>query len=296
MNLYYFKRPEGNFGDDLNPWLWSRLLPDMDQLDVADWCVGIGTILDPRLDELRGTKLILGSGVRVRGWSPALRDDWKIGFVRGLLSSEALGIDPALAICDPALLVAKFVQPDSDRDKGRIGFIPHYHTAMAFDCREIAERSGTTLIEPSDDVESVLAAINSCDRVVCEAMHGAIVADALSVPWKRINILSWRKEQQDVASFKWADWAGQFGLRHEADRQPSVISSGRGSLRFVNRLARRLNQRVIAREVRMCATTGGFQASAERIRNQRSEAALLSIDRLKSDTQEQNASRRESTC
>ena len=29
MKLYYYKAPLGNFGDDLNPWLWPRLLPDI---------------------------------------------------------------------------------------------------------------------------------------------------------------------------------------------------------------------------------------------------------------------------
>lgn len=28
MKLYYGRVPEGNFGDDLNPYLWTKLFPN----------------------------------------------------------------------------------------------------------------------------------------------------------------------------------------------------------------------------------------------------------------------------
>ena len=29
MKLFYYKDPTGNFGDDLNPWIWYSLAPEL---------------------------------------------------------------------------------------------------------------------------------------------------------------------------------------------------------------------------------------------------------------------------
>lgn len=281
MKLFYFKRDAGNFGDDLNPWLWYRLIPNLEQLGTADWCVGIGTILDARLDELEGTKLILGSGVRNRGWTPAVRPDWMIGFVRGPLTAKALGLDASLAICDPALLVSLFVEP-GPRDSQKVGFMPHYHTLSAFDCEQIAERSGTTLIRPDQDVDRVLAEINSCDRMICEAMHGAIVADALGVPWKRVNIFSWKKETIDVSNFKWADWAIPFGVEHSPSATSRLLPVSTKSTKWASRFAYHLHSRTIATGVSKSKQSGSYNISREIDRNAKVDLAMETISRLTS--------------
>jgi succinoglycan biosynthesis protein ExoV len=37
MKLFYFKDPAGNFGDDLNLWLWPKVLPGI--LDEDGSCL-----------------------------------------------------------------------------------------------------------------------------------------------------------------------------------------------------------------------------------------------------------------
>jgi succinoglycan biosynthesis protein ExoV len=66
MKLYYFdgKAREfeiGNFGDDLNPWLWNKVLPVVFDDDERSLFVGIGTLLNHRLPQ-KSQKLIFGSG------------------------------------------------------------------------------------------------------------------------------------------------------------------------------------------------------------------------------------------
>ncbi len=48
MELFYYKDPHGNFGDDLNALLWPDILPPK-VLEVDDLIlVGIGSILNER--------------------------------------------------------------------------------------------------------------------------------------------------------------------------------------------------------------------------------------------------------
>ena len=61
MKLFYWnERP--NFGDELNPWLWSRLLPPgtIDD-DPSTWLVGIGTVLNHRVPKAEKV-LFFGTG------------------------------------------------------------------------------------------------------------------------------------------------------------------------------------------------------------------------------------------
>ena len=44
MILHYYRSAAGNFGDDINQWLWERLLPDCWDDDGIHFA-GIGTII-----------------------------------------------------------------------------------------------------------------------------------------------------------------------------------------------------------------------------------------------------------
>ena len=61
MQLYYFKDRHGNFGDDLNPWLWGQLLPEVLRGPSDELFVGIGTLLNHRLPAAP-IKHVFGSG------------------------------------------------------------------------------------------------------------------------------------------------------------------------------------------------------------------------------------------
>jgi hypothetical protein len=55
-------------------------------------------------------------------------------------------------------------------------------------------------------VETVLGALETCEHVICEAMHGAILADALRIPWTRVTIEVPFYESDNSNEFKWNDW------------------------------------------------------------------------------------------
>lgn len=62
MDLFFYQDPLGNFGDDLNPYLWRQLLPELWDPQDGILFVGIGTLLNQHLPPFV-PKVIFGAGV-----------------------------------------------------------------------------------------------------------------------------------------------------------------------------------------------------------------------------------------
>ncbi|WP_230279986.1 hypothetical protein [Croceicoccus sp. Ery15] len=62
MDLLYFKIASGNFGDDLNDWLWDGLIPGWRDWAPETVLVGLGTVLKQGFVPDDRRKLVLGSG------------------------------------------------------------------------------------------------------------------------------------------------------------------------------------------------------------------------------------------
>src|SRR5580658_4868650 len=111
MKIHLVKQVGGNFGDELNRWLWPELLGDV-SCDAHDdvLFVGIGTILDQTLPSARVT-IVFGTGA---GYTSVPRDiapysaRWRIYGVRGPLTARALKLDQRFVMTDPAILLATF--------------------------------------------------------------------------------------------------------------------------------------------------------------------------------------------
>ncbi|HRG56916.1 MAG TPA: hypothetical protein PLG56_12795, partial [Lacunisphaera sp.] len=62
MKLYYYRDPIGNFGDDLNPWIWTSLLPEILDGDDKELFLGIGTVINSAVPAAP-RKLVFGAGL-----------------------------------------------------------------------------------------------------------------------------------------------------------------------------------------------------------------------------------------
>lgn len=212
MKLYYYKDRHGNVGDDLNPWLWDKLLPGVLDDDQDTLFLGIGTLLNDRVPD-SSTKIVFGSGLGYGTAPPRIDDGWKFYCVRGPETARRLGLPAHLAITDPAALVAT-VEIPRPASRAGIAFMPHHVSAWNADWPSICKAAGLRYIDPRWDVERVLGEIGSVASLITEAMHGAILADTLRVPWSPVFLYD------HILESKWVDWCQSLSI----DFRPSRIA------------------------------------------------------------------------
>jgi succinoglycan biosynthesis protein ExoV len=288
MKLIYFQHDPPNFGDEINRILWHRLLPEGFLDDREDeFFFGAGSILKPRPD-LPGLKHVAGSGYGGYAAAPDLRDgSWNVLWLRGPLTAERLGVDPGLAICDSAILLRAIDLP-APRPGGGIAFMPHFETAPRGDWARVCAEAGITYLDPRGDVHELIEKIRGADLLLAEAMHGAIIADALRTPW--VPLLPIHASHR----MKWADWAASLNITlRQTPLPPSNLREvyvgltgldGRGerSARLAKGWAARPANAVLrhraARRLRHLAQTGAPHLSADHRIEEVTERCLERLD------------------
>lgn len=216
MRLFYYKDGLGNFGDDLNPLIWYSLYPQLFQ-DFEDERVilGIGTLINDRAPE-DCEIFVLGSGVGYHG-SAKIHKRWSFEFVRGPRSAQALGLSSERVICDPGILVSRvFSHHSRTSTNGKIAFMPHHASSRFANWREVCDLLGIVYLDPADDISSTIHRIGCAKYLITEAMHGAIVADALRVPW--VPVVAY----PHILPFKWHDWCESIGLLYNPSPVPEL--------------------------------------------------------------------------
>lgn len=283
MKLYSFQAPGGNFGDDLNGWLWPRLLGNLLDQDGEQTLVAIGSILDTRLDAIPGTKIIFGTGINSQRKLPTLVADYDIRFVRGPISAHAMSRDCPW-ITDSAVALNLLDWPKV-LPNHNVGFMPHFLTIPYLGWEKVCGDLGFHFISPQLPVEEILSELRSCKSVITEAMHGAIICDAFRVPWMRVCINSWQKEDFDFSALKWLDW----GLSLKADVTPVHLEPlhqwGRRMLFNPVRLADRIRaQRKLIKDLAVLPQKENFHLSDENILREAIERIESEVARLNAGT------------
>ncbi len=211
MKLEY-SRPAnklGNFGDDLNEWFWNESLPGILDEDESVILLGMGTILSRWFTDnlpLKSKKIVIGTGGGKKGGPPVFDELWHIYGVRGPLTSSYSNLPSEMVLTDPAMLIARMdiVQPNTAQQG--VGFMPHIWSVDQWNWRKMCNQLGLIYLDPRADSKETIRTIASLERIVTEAMHGAIVADAVRTPWVAVSIAD------AFEPSKWCDWAGSLGL------------------------------------------------------------------------------------
>ena len=202
-----------NFGDALNPLIFHHYLgADFFDEDDSIRFIGIGSILG--LKKQKGKKIVFSSGYAAGdnsayGTAPIIDSDYEILCVRGPKTAKILNLPLEKAIADGAILLPAFYKPVVLDTKFKYSLILHHKSLDFFNGWEkLCEEVGIHLIDVRKDVDSVLSEIVSSEIVFCEAMHGAIVADAYRIPWIPVNFYP------HINFFKWQDWCESLSMKY----------------------------------------------------------------------------------
>ncbi|MDT3670686.1 MAG: polysaccharide pyruvyl transferase family protein [Aromatoleum sp.] len=285
MLLYYHKDPLGNFGDDLNPWLWRRIFPSIFTGEVfhdpalrqtmphgKTLFVGIGTLLNSNVPT-SAKKIVFGSGTGY-GSAPQLDRSWEIAFVRGPLTAKKLGLDASKAIIDPAILAIDHF-PRADHKDKRAAYMPHCSSARQADWKAICDAADLRYIDPHWPVEKVLAALQEAPMLFTEALHGAILAEAFRTPWTPI------RATPALLDLKWLDWCASIRRAYAPHTLPMIWTGG-GSV--FSSLKRHIKQKQAIRELARLRKHNDARLSPENVLNEARERLEEQIERLRKRT------------
>lgn len=266
MKLYYY--PLQNFGDrPLNTWLWPQLLPTQLRDESQTLLVSIGSLLNnsrPR----QPLKAIFSSGA---GYYEQAQPDarWRVYCVRGPLTARALGLEPELAVTDGAVLVRTLGLAARSKTHAA-AYMPHWNSAHHANWQQICAAAGLHYIDPTAAVEHIVEDIQRSELVITEALHGAVAADALRVPWVPV------KAYRHVFEFKWRDWCASLGLAYHPVRLPGWYQARSMTDKLGSLTAGRLPTRLAARLAKIAADLAG---TAYHYGSGRSSAALQQLAR-----------------
>lgn len=249
MKLFAYKGKVPNFGDELNFWLWDRLLPDFFDEDGSEIFLGIGSVLHERFGA-DVKKVVFGSGYGGYGAVPKPDSTWKIYFVRGKETAKVLGVAPSLGIGDAGILVRSCWDPAAFPKRYEVSFMPHFESAMYGNWEAVCRKASVHFLDPRLPVEQVLQEMSQSRLVISEAMHGAIIADALRVPWRAIRPLEPANRE------KWQDWASALDVQIEfSNLHPSNLAEMLGGMLRWNE---GLRKNVVFRHRALDQITGQF--------------------------------------
>jgi len=244
MRLHYYRR-QGfkNFGDDLNPWLWRQLIPELLDDNPDEMFVGIGTLLNSNLPNA-ATTVVFGAGAGYgNGGLPDMTRVWRVYCVRGPLTARVLGLPRDRSVTDSALCIREVWKGAPFVRKSQWSFMPHAMHSQHSGWHDVCRSLGIGYIDPRNPVEEVLSAIQNSTVLLTEAMHGAVVADALRVPWVPV------RTERRILEFKWHDWTQSLKLTYAPCRLWPVwqCPSGAHLVQQVRRWAKTL---VVARQLK----------------------------------------------
>ncbi len=288
MRLYYYKDPRGNFGDDLNLWLWPRLLGDFLDTEHPYYAfsddsttdpsetlfVGLGSLLNHHMPKAPH-KAVVGAGVAY-GDAPRIDDRWTLYAVRGPRSAEILGLDKDRGIGDSGILVRAVELPATEK-RFPVSFFSYHENAELVDWDSACRSTGIHHIDPAGSVEGILAEIRQTELLLTEAMHGAIVADALRVPWIPVRVFD------KLNDFKWHDWCESLRMRYQPHDLPRTGAWLRNKKGIKGKLLRTLRPRQACKEMRRLAREAEPMLSEDAVIDEATTRLLDQLEQMRQD-------------
>lgn len=169
-------------------------------------------------------------------------------------SARALALPPDLAIIDPAALI-RTVDLGAESAVHSVSYIPHWRSDEYWSWRSVCGEAGVNYSNPRADFEDVVREIRRSEVVLTEAMHGAILADALRVPWVSVSAY------KHILEFKWLDWCESLGIEYRPARLMPLYGAEPAAA-MLRATARNAKRGVVSRSAMRVAAFGVRHASA----------------------------------
>jgi hypothetical protein len=193
--------PKGNIGDDINEYIWPHYVKHSD-INNENLIVGIGTLLNKNIPKAE-KYTVISSGIGY-GKLPKIDKTWTFLAVRGAYSKKAFDLSDEVILLDGAYLLKDCYQKPDVKVTNKFGYIPHVGSLNYGDWKRVCELAGIRFIDPRLGLDEFLKVLCSCEKVLTEAMHGAIIADCYGIPWKPV------KAYHHINTQKWNDWLSAF--------------------------------------------------------------------------------------
>jgi len=129
-----------------------------------------------------------------------------------------LNLEPKAAVTDSAVLVGALpdCSPLTEDERNGIVFMPH-HSIVDMDGWKLAcAEAGVEFLDPSLDSRALVQRIRRSRLVLADAMHSAIVADTLRVPWIPLS------SSAQTSTFKWLDWTLSMNVEYAPIFLPDI--------------------------------------------------------------------------
>lgn len=213
-----------NFGDALNPLIFNALFPDFFDDNEEDLFIGIGSIIGLKAANARTRRRIyFSSGFAADdpgtyGTLPKLGPLDDVVCVRGPLTAKAMGLPKEKAIADGAILAVHLFDLRPLQTTTPVAYMPHVGSYGFYrDWEGLLATVGIEVIDPSGEPMEVMRRIQHTGLLLAEAMHGAIMADAIGVPWVPVRCYG------TINSFKWRDFTASMGLEYQPQHIPPLF-------------------------------------------------------------------------
>lgn len=171
----------GNFGDDLSPYLLSKygIKVQSTKYVLGGRVVGIGSILDRVPPQYTG--VIWTTGIMHSKTRKDLKNA-KVFGVRGKETLKRLVLSPeqqeTVVLGDGGLLLER----EDIVPIYQLGLVPHYVDYQWVSTLPIAKRPEVKVINVKDSVSTVIKDLSSCQSILSSSLHGLIASDAMGIP------------------------------------------------------------------------------------------------------------------
>ena len=209
------------------------------------------------------------------GQLPNVDNSWIFYCVRGPLSAQALSLPPEKAIVDPGILINKFAKTSPDKCY-KCAYMPHFNQAQAGEksLQKICRYLGFNYIDPKASVEEVIYQISQTEVLITEAMHGAITAEALRIPWIPV------KTNKNILHFKWEDFCLSLDLPYQPKQALQLNDPIPGDLASLTRNLVKFT--IVLPQIKLIAQSKPY-LSKESVFKKRTEQLEAALDCLRED-------------